>query len=515
MPKTTVLYAVSTDRAIDAAVRMRQEHGWEPAFWLVYPRSRDKIEGLFPGVPLHDHYQAIKGIPHLSFASCAIGAADIEFLQSHAGEVIQAAYMLERNDSTSRDMDLKLRLEFIYGLVAYWSGVLASVRPDVVVFSEAPHQANDYILYQITRYLGIHTLMPMRALPGWGFMQSVGFELGPILKEETAGAEEQLPKYITDFLRMSEAGYAETKRLMLWDQLETKGALVRLLKPIRSMALRLKAIPVYLRNLRNFETDQKQRGKSLSRSAESYPAFVKKKLTTIRAKARNRSIYEKLATPFTADSPFVYLALSYQPEMSTSPSGNEFVHQALAVRMLAGALPDGWRLLVKEHPSQFHSNYSRYAESFRDESYYRSILQFKNTELVPMATDPFEIMDSAEAVVSIGGSTTFQALVRGRRGLLFGHAWYVGCPGLSRIATLDDITRALQTPLVDPIRNRQAIERYLATVARSMYRAPIGITDEGLFGSAQTPREYYRFYAEFHERVLVPGASSTELPPEA
>lgn len=512
MPKTRVLYAVSVEPAIHAGVRMRQEHGWEPVYWLVYPRSREKIESLFPEVLIHDHTQAIKGIPHPSFAHGVIGAVDMEFLQSHASEVMQAAYMLERNDSTARDMDLKSRLEFVYGLIAYWSCVLASVRPDVVVFSEMPHQATDYILYQMTRNLGIHILMPMRALPGWGFLQSVGYEIGPILKEEVAGEEKPLPEYLTNFLRMSEGDYLEAKRMMLWDQLEAEGVVARLLRPARSVAHLLRTVPAYLRNLRHFETDQKQRGRSLSQSAESYPAFVKKKLTTIRAKSRNRSIYERLATPFTADVPFVYLALSYQPEMSTSPGGGEFVHQLLAVRMLASALPDGWRLLVKEHPSQFSSSYSRFAETFRDESYYRSILQFKNTELVPMATDPFEIMDKAEAVVSVGGSTTFEALLRGRRGLLFGYTWYVDCPGLSRVATLDDITRALQAPSVDPIRHRQEIERYLGVLARSMYRAPLGISDVPLFDKAQMQSEFYRSYAEYHERVLVPDASAAQLP---
>lgn len=510
MPKTSVLYAVSTDQAIHAANRIRAEYGWEPVYWLVYPRNRAKVESLFPGIPLHDHHDAIKGIPHPAFESCAIGSVDVEFLRSHASEVLQAAYMLERNDSTARDMDLKARLEFVYGLVAYWSGVIASVKPDVVVFSESPHQSTDYVLYHVTRNLGIHIVMPVRALPGWGFMQSAGFESGPILKPETVGTEEPLPDYLVDFLRMSEEGYAETKRLMLWDQLEASGPVDRLLAPVRSVAARAKAIPAYVRNLRNFETDQKQRGKLLSQSAESYPAFVRKKLTTIRAKSRNRSIYERLATPFNTDSPFVYLALSYQPEMSTSPGGHEFVHQLLAVRLLSNALPDGWRLLVKEHPSQFSSNYSRYAESFRDESYYRSILQFDRTELAPMSTDPFEIMDQSQAVASVGGSTTFQALVRGRRGLLFGHSWYVDCPGLSQVATRDDIQRALKIPPVDPELNRKAIQRYLTSVARSMYRAPVGISDVQLFDSTQVLSEYFRSWAEYHERFLENGAASDE-----
>jgi hypothetical protein len=512
MPKTSVLYALSTDQVIYAAERMREEYGWEPVYWLVYSRARAKIEGLFPGVPLHDHDQAIKGIPHPDFASCATSAADMEFLQQHSAEVLLAAYMLERNDSTARDMDLKLRLEFVYGLVAYWNGVLESVRPDLVVFQEIPHQATNYILYQMTKHRGIRALVPLRAFPGWGFMQSTGFEVGPILKPEIAGAEEPLPEYLTDFLRMSEDGYAATKRLMLWNQLAPQGRLARLRLPVKYVARRLAAIPTYLRNLRRFETDQKQKGRSLQESSESYPAFLKKKFTTIRAKSRNRSFYERAATPFKSGSPYVYLALSSQPEMSTSPSGNEFVHQLLAVRLLSNALPEGWRLLVKEHPSQFNANHSRYAETFRNKSYYQSILQFHNTELVPMATDPFEIMDNAQAVVSVGGSTAFQALVRGRRGLLFGHAWYVDCPGLSRIATMGDITRALEAPPVDPVANRQAIERFLSTLARSIYRAPTGVTDAPLFDNKRMLSEYYRSYAEYHERFLATETSTEGQP---
>ena len=51
--------------------------------------------------------------------------------------------------------------------------------------------------------------------------------------------------------------------------------------------------------------------------------------------------------------PFVYVPLHLQPERSTNPLGGVFDEQYLMVGMISSELPSGWRIYVKEHPSQF------------------------------------------------------------------------------------------------------------------------------------------------------------------
>ena len=135
-----VFYATSTDRAIHAARQMQLLHGWEPVYWLATVPSKAQISKLFDTVPIHDYLDSCKGVGLSSFASYADDGVDMEFVQSHARQISTAIYMLDRNDSFSRDMNVRARTEFIYRLIAYWTGVLGAVKPDLIAFEEEPHQ---------------------------------------------------------------------------------------------------------------------------------------------------------------------------------------------------------------------------------------------------------------------------------------------------------------------------------------------------------------------------------------
>jgi len=515
MSPTRVIYATSTDRVIYAASQMQRESDWIPVYWLATVQAADRIRELFPEVLVHDYLDSVKGVWHPSFVSAAYAGLDMDFIRGHAREISAASYMLERNNSIARDLTMRERIEFIYQLIAYWTGVLSTLTPNLIVFEEEPHQAGDYLLYVLAKHQNINILMPIRTMPAWGFLLSHGHDGGPLLGLNASlnspiSGDQPLPEYITRYRDTFRTNWADAKKLMLWNQLDRHsgrpGPLRRLLRAAdiaRATARRLSRVGLYLNNIRSLRTDQKVRGKSLADSELSYLAYANAKLTTSRAKRRNRAAYNRLAQPVRFDKPFVYLAMSYQPEKSTSPNGDEFVHQLLAIRTLSASLPDGWQLIVREHPSQFIASKSRhYGEFFRDPRYYESILQFENTALGPMDADPYELMDKAEAVASVGGSSCFEALVRGRRALLFGHAWYVGCPGLSVVRTTADVQRALATPGPASPGHDQALDEYFHQLASSVYRAPTAIGDSPLFDKNDALDEYLRSYRDFQRHFL-------------
>lgn len=73
------------------------------------------------------------------------------------------------------------------------------------------------------------------------------------------------------------------------------------------------------------------------------------KLNSWRTKTQLVSQYNKLAEYPDVSANFVYFALHYEPERTTVPDGRLFGFQLYAIRMLAEALPVGWRIYVKEH----------------------------------------------------------------------------------------------------------------------------------------------------------------------
>lgn len=496
-----VIVATSTDRAIAAVSDMAARFNWEPVYWLAAHGNASAIAARFPNAHVHDYIRSIKGVGVAPFADGAYGEVDLDFWRANASQFHFALQMLERNDSVAKDMGVKERADFVYRVSAYWTRVLRRVQPALIVFEEEPHQASDYLLYLLARSLGVRVLMPIRTMPSWGFLAAEHFEDGPLIQSE-GGA---VPEFIQKSLAILSGGYAGARKVMLWDQLsalERSGLLVLAKRRVSAARKSLRNLPRYSANFRSFHSDQKTKGRLFSASEMTYSRFLVSKVQTVWKKRSNRRVYDSLAAKQGLLGPFVYFALGYQPEKSTSPCGDEFVNQLLAIRTVANALPEGWRLLVKEHPSQFVAQYSRYGETFRTRDYYETICRFPNTSLVPMSIDPYQLIDRSQAVASVGGSVCFEAAVRGRRALLFGHAWYSGCPGISKVVSVADVRAALELQPQSDIPAEARLQNYLSRVSASVYRSPAGRSDASLFEPGAAAAEYLRFYREQHLRMF-------------
>ena len=109
-----------------------------------------------------------------------------------------------------------------------------------------------------------------------------------------------------------------------------------------------------------------------------------------------------------------------QPERTTNPNGGVFDDQDVMVGMVAAALPAGWCVYVKEHPSQFA--YGTWIERGRWLNFYDAIVAHPGVSLVPLGTPSFDLIDRARSVATIAGTSSWEALARGVPTLLFGEA---------------------------------------------------------------------------------------------
>ncbi|MBI1974780.1 MAG: hypothetical protein HYS57_00280 [Parcubacteria group bacterium] len=138
---------------------------------------------------------------------------------------------------------------------------------------------------------------------------------------------------------------------------------------------------------------------------------------------------------------FVYVALQYQPECSTSPLGGVFVNQLLMIETLSAALPSGWEIFVKEHPLQWKPRGVSYF-SYRYRGYYEAIVAVPHVRLVSPDTDSFPLIEKSQCVAVVIGTAGWEALLRGKPVLTFGHAWYADCPHVYKVSDADGTKRA-------------------------------------------------------------------------
>jgi hypothetical protein len=124
------------------------------------------------------------------------------------------------------------------------------------------------------------------------------------------------------------------------------------------------------------------------------------------------------------DQRFVVLFLNWQPEATSLPAGFGYAQQLAAVISIVAALPEGVRLLVREHPSTF-TNMADPRQ--RNPWWYEQIISVQNVQLVSMEIDPYTLIDQALATITITGTVAFESVIRGSPAVV------MGCGPLSHI----------------------------------------------------------------------------------
>jgi hypothetical protein len=152
--------------------------------------------------------------------------------------------------------------------------------------------------------------------------------------------------------------------------------------------------------------------------------------------------YKRLAHPVDLTVPFIFVALQCEPERQTCPVGGVFGNQYLMIDLLSKLAPDGWKVYVKEHTSQFKSYQA--AERSRTFEFYDLIASRPNVELVPLEYTSFELIDKARASSTVSGTVGWESVARGKPALLFGHSWYRDCKGVFTTHTVESCKDAIQ-----------------------------------------------------------------------
>ncbi len=122
---------------------------------------------------------------------------------------------------------------------------------------------------------------------------------------------------------------------------------------------------------------------------------------------------------------FVYFPLQLQPEMTTSSLGGRFRDQAYAIETLAGMLPEGVRILVKENPKQ--------GSYMRGPMFFHRLKRIPSVTFLPSWADTHALTAKARFVATITGTVGWEAVRQQKPALVFGAAWYRGLPGVHHI----------------------------------------------------------------------------------
>lgn len=390
------IQSAETARRAAAVVR---KAGVDVVGWVVRPRVEHYVVAAMPEVrrfPVDYPVPAHGGrrfLPELS-------AEDEELLR----------LMLDREGR----FQSALHLGQVAGeLVSYAQWILDETRPDAVFFSDVPHNALSYALFSLARAQGACALFLKR---------------GPAPHHFT---------FADDVMNAVEAALSHDRPMA---ELSSRGA--RFLDHL--VANYETARPAYMHR----QAARSTWGARLKRLAAK-PAdwaegrVVRNAVTHIRRDILKRE-YESLATARIDGAPYVAVFLHLQPERTTLPEGGRFAQQWRIVHALSAALPTGWRILVREHPSTFLTG----ARLMRGRWSYEGLLRIPRVEIVSTTIDPFLLVDQSTVVATVTGTVGLEAVARGKPTLAFGSAPFLGCRGVFRVrrdAEAADAISAAQT----------------------------------------------------------------------
>lgn len=428
----------------DLIAELKKTH--EIIYWI--GRSRDRKD-TSPEIIFHDYFEAYEGKP--------AKGVDVSTFDPPGEQLIKSLRNVEAIILTMMNkhfdwMCVDERRHLYFGMLRYWYGVLKQYKPDLIIFRTVPHGVFDYLIYELAKMFNIKTIMFWNSfLPDRLFVYN-DFRLGDEVLRKKIEENKNKNFSLEDLSEVTRAYYTlQTEKGSDPTPVYTK-ADKKNFSFINTARIKLKAVVKSVVDLSVFE-------KTLAYVVKLFKQNIKDE-------------YENVESEVCFDKPFVYLPLHFQPESTSSPLGDMFVDQILMAEIISAALPDGWELYVKEHPSQWPPRGFNFFSS-RYRGYYKKIAELSNVRLVPLKTDTYDLINKSQAVATISGVAGIEALMRLKPVMIFGYPWYQDCPGVFKVNDALSCREALQKILDGNKPSRQGIINFLKSVDEAAIRGYI------------------------------------------
>jgi hypothetical protein len=134
------------------------------------------------------------------------------------------------------------------------------------------------------------------------------------------------------------------------------------------------------------------------------------------------------------DEDYVYMPLHLIPESTTFVKSPMYIDELSIIHAASKSLPIGWKLYVKEHQSMIGE---------RPISFYKSIGKLYNVKLVKINyyNDPKPWILKSKGVITISGSSAFEARMLSKPATVFGHVCFNIIDGIEVVNSISDLKK--------------------------------------------------------------------------
>lgn len=197
---------------------------------------------------------------------------------------------------------------------------------------------------------------------------------------------------------------------------------------------------------------------------------------------RERYVLSKLNRNFVDPSPsvdFIYLPLHLIPESTTLVKSPFYPNEITLIEKISKVMPVGWKLYVKEHGAMIGE---------RPISFYRKLNRLTNVQLVKLDSydDPKDWISRSRAVITLTGTSAFEAVMLGKPCAIFGSVHFQVIPEVFKIDTDQRLLQFVDhvNSSSSDIESKRSCAAYLKTVLERGEKVPILTLIEGCKRSA-------------------------------
>ena len=437
------------DPWIQIVKELKEKHGLIPIHWIgnQFDNSDKLVPEAFPECKYLPRLDLWRGIfPKQIEDDWETESFDIDLLKELAVYELQAIKMMDRMDNDQQSFSFMERQRLYRKNLKKWMIYLRKYKPDLVIGAIVPHRAYDYPLYLLCKHLNIPFLFFKNSAFMGRIVQAKDiysisddiYKSYTEYKNKKLTTDELLNDLDDDILTgyqkvqgdysQAEPGYMKRHVSRAKQESNLLGLAIRLFKLLSESREKYFGKEAYI--IKGVPSYYKEKNKSIEESRLSLYAHIKRKRKGVRIKKRLKKYYLSLTSNPDFTEKFVYLPLHYQPEMTSSPSGDIFVDQLLCVDVLATNLPD-YKIYVKEHPSQLLPHTEGHTSRIKE--FYKDLLLYKNVRLMPLNINPFKLTKNSQAVATITGTAGWEAMVLKKPVIVFGLSWYESYRGVLKV----------------------------------------------------------------------------------
>ena len=415
---------------------------------LIFNRKIDIIE--------LDFYEINKGIyPNLNYFESPI---DVDMFNVINKDLLNILKIMDRLD-IYKYYKFDKRVSLVFDHLKFWYNLLLNINIDLVISTDMPHEAQDYIAYLLAEHFNIKKCFLVQSQIPQFYQILENIEINDLRLSNYDSDEfnneiitsDLINEYYHDQMRIDhEPFYMKNAKLNIFNKLKIR---------IKKIILVIKNIFVKKLYKVNYLIDY---------------LFLRKNFGNNASKNLKEIFLKKAVTP-SLNKKYIYVPLHFQPERTTAPQGGLFAFQELMIEMLSKAIPEDWYLYIKEHPKQEING--------RNIEYYDNINKLEKIVFIDNKIKSLELIQKSICVATVTGTAGWEAVCFEKPVLLFGNIFFQYAPGVFKINNNMDLAFSIKKILQNETGiSKQKLIKFLNCVYKYSYH---GFSDELYFPLAK------------------------------